>query len=438
MVAYAQTAAEIEDLAEQLTNLDRDEPIIVIATYALPAAIDPVALAERTGAAVYVLQGYAAMNGFSDVLPEGTAAYARQGESCVRVYPAGRDWMDVQQLSRFEVIKPATNYRGHAFPRIIRAVDDAKNTFSGGYDHSPIAGHSIGVALGGDVRSHLLKLATRVPGSEAPKQKSVVSSPAKLTIQQATPAPTEPEASAAVLQNEIEAQRSEIGALKKKVEGLSGELQVTAYGLKDAKKALETCRCDDITEAGSPAEAIRQAEERATEAERKCDKAEAKALRLTEWRDKTKKFLPVAKWFEALEVSEEEAVRMLLRRHWEEDYPLADQKAYPLGEYDIQPAFLETVTRMHDADLKKIIHLMTGIASTRADKRDRTTHPYRHGEGPEEPDVVDAELGTLMRNYLENNTPAAKRLHFWKGPGGKVVFHSVLQHNDKVTWPEQK
>lgn len=440
MVAYARTAAESEALAEQLTNVDRDEPIIVIATYALPAAIDPVALADRTGAAVHVLQGYESMSGFSDALPAGTASYVRQGESCIRVYPAGLDWMDLPQLSRFEIIKPTTNYRGVALPRIIRVVEETRDDFSGDYDHDyePAVGHSIAAALSGDVRSHLLKLTAGETDSEAREQALVAPSPKTRATPSATPSPAEPEATAAALQNEIEAQRIETDALKKMVKGLRVELQASKAERKDAKKALEACRCDDITEAGSPAEAIRQVERRATEAERERDRAETKARRLTERRNSAKESRPVAKWLEALHVPEEEAVRMLLRRYWEKNYPLTDQEAYPLGHYEIQPAFLATVSRMHDADLKKIVHVMTDIASTRADTRDRTIHPYRQAEGPEEPDVVDAELGTLMRINLENNTPAAKRLHFWKGPGGKIVFHSALQHDDKVTWPEQK
>lgn len=433
MVAYARTAAESEALAEQLTNIDRDEPIIVIATYALHAAIDPVVLAERTGAAVHVLQGYDAMSGFSNVLPEGTAAYARQGESCVRVYPAGLDWMDIPQLSRFEIIKQTTNYRGQAFPRIMRAVEEAKDDYAGDYDRERTAGHSVGAGLSGDVLTHLLKLAARGPGFEASKQKSIASSPTMIATPPATPAPAEPEATTTALQDAIEAQEIEIDALKRMIDGLSGELRATAAGWKEAKRAISVCRCDVISEAGSPADAIRQAERRATDADRKRERAEKKVLHLTEQRDNAKKSRPVAKWLEALEIPEEEAVRMLIRRDWEENYDDADQEAYPLGRYEIQPAFLATVARLHDADLKRIVRFMTDIASTRADTRDRTIHPYRQAEGPEEPDVTDVGLGTLMRIYLENNTPAAKRLHFWKGPGGKIAFHSVLQHDDKVT-----
>lgn len=433
MVAYARTAAESEALAEQLTNFNRHDPIIVIATYALPAAIDPVALADRTGVAVHVLQGYDAMSGLSDALPQDTAAYARQGESCVRVYPAGLDWMELPQLSRYEIIKPATNYGGVALPRIIRAVEIAKEDFSGDYDHDyePAVGHSIAAALSGDVLCDLLKLTAGEADSETREQELVSPSPTTLATPSATPSPAEPEATATAMQNEID-------ALKKMVEGLRVELQASKADRKNAKKALAACRCDDITEAGSPAEAIRQAERRATEAERERDRAETKARRLTEQRNSAKESRPVAKWLEALDVPEEEAVRMLLSRNWNENYPSADRIAYPVGHYEIQPAFLATVSCMHDADLNKIVRVMTDIASTRADVRDRTIHPYRQAEGPEEPDVVDAELGTLMRIYLENNTPAAKRLHFWKGPGGKIIFHSVLQHDDKVTYPEQK
>lgn len=438
MVVYARTAAESEALAEQLTKIDRDEPIIVIATHALPAAIDPVALSERTRADVHVLQGYEAMSGLSDALPQYTAAYARQGESCVRVYPAGLDWMNLAQLSRYEIIKPTTNYRGYALPRIIKAVEEANDDFSGNDDHEPTAGHSIGADLSGDVLSHLLKLSTREPESEAHVQELVVPSPTPQSTPSTNPATTEPEATATALQNEIETQRIEIDVLNKMVKGLSIELQASKAERKDAKKALEACRCNDITEAGSPAEAIRRAENRATEAERERGRAETKAWRLTERLNIAKEYRPVAKWLEALDVPEEEAVRMLISRNWNENYPPADRNVYPLISYEIQPAFLTTVSLMHDADLKKIVRVMTDIASTRADKRDRTIHPYRQAEGSEEPNVEDPELGTLMRINLESNTPAAKRLHFWKGAGGKIVFHSVLQHDDKVTWPEQK
>lgn len=433
MVTYARTIANSETLAEQLTAGKRNEPIIVIATHTLSNVIDPVDLGNRAGAPVHVLQGYEAMNALSAALPPGTAAYSRPGETCIRVYPAGLDWMEAPQLSGYEIVKQETNYQGKTLPRIVRAVEIARQDSSEDYDHNNelTAAQPISEFLSGESRRVLEEFAAQELESQACKQVPEES----LTELPSTPSSIPAADETQVMATEI---RAEIDALRNMAEGLKLALERSETQRKTAQKALEACRCNEITEAGSPAAAIRHAENRQEEAELKRERLETKVRHQDKQLEKFKEISPITKWLDAHCVTEEEAVRVLVNMHWQKSYLADDQNAYPLGGFETQTAFFQTISRMHDVDRKKVIHVMTEIVSTRADKRDRTIHPYRQGEGPEESPVVDAELGTLMRIYLENNTAAAKRLHFWKGHSGKITFHSVLRHDDKVSWPEQK
>lgn len=433
MVTYARTIANSETLAEQLTAGKRNEPIIVIATHTLSNVIDPVDLGNRAGAPVHVLQGYEAMNALSAALPPGTAAYSRPGETCIRVYPAGLDWMEAPQLSGYEIVKQETNYQGKTLPRIVRAVEIARQDSSEDYDHNNelTAAQPISEFLSGESRRVLEEFAAQELESQACKQVPEES----LTELPSTPSSIPAADETQVMATEI---RAEIDALRNMAEGLKLALERSETQRKTAQKALEACRCNEITEAGSPAAAIRHAENRQEEAELKRERLETKVRHQDKQLEKFKEISPITKWLDAHCVTEEEAVRVLVNMHWQKNYLADDQNAYPLGGFETQTAFFQTISRMHDVDRKKVIHVMTEIVSTRADKRDRTIHPYRQGEGPEESPVVDAELGTLMRIYLENNTAAAKRLHFWKGHSGKITFHSVLRHDDKVSWPEQK
>lgn len=433
MVTYTRTIANCEALAEQLTAVERNEPIIVIATHILSNVIDPVDLGNRADAPVHVLQGYEAMNALSAALPPGTAAYSRPGETCIRVYPAGLDWMEAPQLSGYEIVKQGTNYQGRTLPRIVRAVAIAREDSPGDYHHNneQSAARPISEFLSGEARRRLDEFAAQEQDSQAGKPVPETS----LTELPSTPSTIPAADETPVMATEM---RAEIDALRNMTEGLKLALERSETQRKTAQKALESCRCNEITEAGSPAAAICHAESRRQEAEQKSERLETKVRRQDKQLEKCKEFLPITKWLDAYCVTEEEAVRMLVNMHWQKNYLADDQNAYPLGEFETQPAFFETISHMHDVDRKKVIHVMTEIVSTRADKRDRTIHPYRQGEGPEESPVTDAELGTLMRIYLENNTAAAKRLHFWKGHSGKIAFHSVLRHDDKVSWPEQK
>jgi hypothetical protein len=58
-------------------------------------------------------------------------------------------------------------------------------------------------------------------------------------------------------------------------------------------------------------------------------------------------------------------------------------------------------------------------------------HPLRSGEGANDPVVTRSSDGAVARRcYIESNTAAARRLHYWLLPDNSVEFASVNVHDD--------
>lgn len=68
--------------------------------------------------------------------------------------------------------------------------------------------------------------------------------------------------------------------------------------------------------------------------------------------------------------------------------------------------------------------------------RQREDHALRMGDGGNDPTRVRTSDGAEGRRcYIEHNTPAARRLHYWTLPDGTIEFASVNVHDD-MTIPD--
>ncbi|MCQ1945510.1 MULTISPECIES: hypothetical protein [unclassified Arthrobacter] len=116
---------------------------------------------------------------------------------------------------------------------------------------------------------------------------------------------------------------------------------------------------------------------------------------------------------------------------WATRIPAASKAETPLAEYGFTEKFLQTVDRIQGVDRSKIVavvvEVLTGIADTSAG---RDMHRLRGGPKAGTGFIEDAEYGTAWRVALQVATASARRLHFWRGTDGKVMFATVGVHDD--------
>jgi hypothetical protein len=115
---------------------------------------------------------------------------------------------------------------------------------------------------------------------------------------------------------------------------------------------------------------------------------------------------------------------------WATRIPASSKTTTPLAEYDFADGFLDAVDEIHGVDRSKIIavavEVLTGIADTLPG---RDMHRLRGGPAGAGC-IEDPVLGTAWRVALQVKTASARRMHFWRGNDGKVVFATVAVHDD--------
>jgi hypothetical protein len=60
----------------------------------------------------------------------------------------------------------------------------------------------------------------------------------------------------------------------------------------------------------------------------------------------------------------------------------------------------------------------------------REVHSLRSGDGAADAPLVRADGARCLRAYVEQNTPQARRLHYWALRGGGVELSRVVMHDD--------
>lgn len=115
---------------------------------------------------------------------------------------------------------------------------------------------------------------------------------------------------------------------------------------------------------------------------------------------------------------------------WATRIPAASKATAPLAEYDFADGFLTAVDEIQGVDRSKIIavavEVLTGLADTLPG---RDMHRLRGGHAGAGC-IEDPVLGTAWRVALQVKTASARRMHFWRGNDGKVVFATVGVHDD--------
>ena len=114
---------------------------------------------------------------------------------------------------------------------------------------------------------------------------------------------------------------------------------------------------------------------------------------------------------------------------WVRRIPAAEKTDRKLAEFDLGPQFLSSVEQLEGVSRDKIVavvvEVLTGIAE-RAPGRD--LHQLRAGEAGS-PYQTRPGGGTSWRVSLQSNSPAARRMHFWR-VRDRYEFSRVCAHDE--------
>ncbi|KRF31113.1 hypothetical protein [Yonghaparkia sp. Soil809] len=128
----------------------------------------------------------------------------------------------------------------------------------------------------------------------------------------------------------------------------------------------------------------------------------------------------------------EDWIRHELYLQWIERFDPATRAEHPLpAAVTFGPRFAASVEALSDPQLSKALRCaleaVTGfIRRTSA----REVHALRSGDGGGDRPVIRDDGARCMRAYIEQNTPQARRLHYWVLPGGEVELSRVVAHDD--------
>ncbi|MET4143949.1 hypothetical protein [Arthrobacter sp. UYCo732] len=115
---------------------------------------------------------------------------------------------------------------------------------------------------------------------------------------------------------------------------------------------------------------------------------------------------------------------------WATRIPAGAKAETTLAEYGLADGFLTAVDDIQGIDRAKIIAVAVEVLTGLADSLPgRDMHRLRDGVAGTST-VEDPVLGTAWRVALQVKTASARRMHFWRGTDGKIVFATVGLHDD--------
>ena len=120
-----------------------------------------------------------------------------------------------------------------------------------------------------------------------------------------------------------------------------------------------------------------------------------------------------------------------IRLAWARRIPAAEKRVRPLANYHVGKEFLSSLAEVDGLDRTKvvdvIVEVLTGLVH---DLPGRDSHQLRTDTGGNSPPVYRPDGATCWRVALQQQTPQARRLHFWQLPNKSVELSSVRNHDD--------
>ncbi|WP_114201552.1 hypothetical protein [Janibacter anophelis] len=124
-------------------------------------------------------------------------------------------------------------------------------------------------------------------------------------------------------------------------------------------------------------------------------------------------------------------MRWDLLRTWVEQTRPEDKADWPLPEdYGIGPDFCRTVTELEGVSRDRVLLVAVRVLTGRGVTGDHPLRSSRAGGAPAVTRVRDGVEWTCRRAPLQQSSPSARRLSYWRGPSGQIELSRVTVHDD--------
>jgi hypothetical protein len=229
--------------------------------------------------------------------------------------------------------------------------------------------------------------------------------------------PAEPAGKAARdLSLSLDAAKSQVAALAK---------ELLDDKVKRHQVELEVDRL--LGRVGELTERLDRSERRAEQQATALRKARQEAARLRRRLGDAGVEVPEERYF----VDDEEQLRFEVLSEWARAIPAAEKAGRPLAEYTLGPRFLPSLTDLEGVSRDRVVWtlvmVLTGLAP---EMNGLQVHRLRTGAGGDDPFRQRDDGALCWRVSLQVNTPSARRLHYWKLPGGAYELSRVVLHDD--------
>jgi len=120
-----------------------------------------------------------------------------------------------------------------------------------------------------------------------------------------------------------------------------------------------------------------------------------------------------------------------VRAAWERMTTPADRERFPWTTPAVGPDLLESLRTVQGISRGKIVDACAHVASGRAAEiPGLELHPLRESEAGGAPQRTRDDGAKAWRCSLQAGSPAARRLHYWQFPDGRVELANVVYHED--------
>lgn len=131
------------------------------------------------------------------------------------------------------------------------------------------------------------------------------------------------------------------------------------------------------------------------------------------------------------EAATEASLRDEITRIWTERTAQGDRARWPLREYRFGPSFVASFNELDDGQQGKALRAsVDAITGRDREIAGRDVHRLRTGPGGEDAYRQRADGARAWRSAIEQNTPGARRLHYWELTDQTIELSRVGHHDD--------
>lgn len=126
-----------------------------------------------------------------------------------------------------------------------------------------------------------------------------------------------------------------------------------------------------------------------------------------------------------------EQLRWDIHRTWVETTRPEDKDEWPLTDtYLVGMEFARSVDELEGVSRERVLLVLVRLLSGRGVRDDHPLRSSQAGGAPAVTRVVDGAEWTCRRAPLQQSSPSARRLSYWRHPSGQIELSRVVLHDD--------